>query len=105
MEDKLFILHENLIKNGYDLPDYDTFKADMLDPVKSNKLHTNLVGEGFELPDYDTFLGDMNLKKKRTILTRLGFTGSGLGFRVSYRSITNAIRRAYNSTITITPGR
>jgi hypothetical protein len=64
MEDKLLTLHTNLIKEGYDLPDFNTFKADMGDPIKSKKLHDNLIGEGYDLPDYDTFLNDMGLKKK-----------------------------------------
>ena len=64
MEDKLQILYNNLVKERYDLPEYNIFKVDMSDPVKSKKLHDNLIGAGYELPDYDTFLGDMGLKKK-----------------------------------------
>ena len=64
MEDKLQTLYSNLVKEGYDLPEFNTFKVDMSDPAKSQKLHTNLVTEGYELPDYDTFLGDMGVKKK-----------------------------------------
>lgn len=64
MEDKLKTLYGNLVKEGYDLPDIETFRADMADPAKSNKLHSSLVSEGYELPDYDTFLNDMGLKKK-----------------------------------------
>jgi hypothetical protein len=63
-EDNLQILYNNLVKEGYQLPDYNTFKGDMSDSVKSKKLHGNLVSEGYSLPDYDTFVGDMGLKKK-----------------------------------------
>jgi hypothetical protein len=66
MEEKLLTLHSNLVKEGYELPDYGTFKTDMSDPLKSKKLHDSLVGEGYELPDYDTFIGDMGLVKKKS---------------------------------------
>ena len=65
-QDNLKTLHANLIKEGYDLPDIDTFRSDMSDAVKSKSLHDNLIKEGYELPDYDTFLGDMGLKKKES---------------------------------------
>ena len=63
-DDKLKTLHDNLVKEGYDLPDYNTFSGDMQDPQKSKTLHDNLIKAGYDLPDYDTFLGDMGLKKK-----------------------------------------
>lgn len=71
MEDKLQILYNSLVKEGYELPSYDMFKTDMSDTTKSKKLHDNLVSEGYELPDYDTFLGDMGLKKKEDSLPEL----------------------------------
>lgn len=64
MEDKLQILYNNLIKDNYDLPDFNTFKSDMSDPIKSKKLHETLLGDNYELPDYDTFTTDLGLKKK-----------------------------------------
>jgi hypothetical protein len=54
----------NNIKNSYDLPDFNTFKADMLDSAKANKLHSALVKDGYEMPSFDAFSLDMGLKKK-----------------------------------------
>ena len=63
----------NNIKNDYDLPDFNTFKADMLDSAKANKLHSSLVKDGYEMPSFDVFSVDMGLKKKeRTASPSLG---------------------------------
>lgn len=64
MDDKLKTLHDNLVKDGYDLPDYETFKSDMQDETKLKKLHENLSKDNYDLPDYETFSSDMGLKKK-----------------------------------------
>lgn len=74
MDDKLQILYNN-IKGSYDLPDYDTFKADMSDPQKSKRLHDTLLADNYDVPDYDTFLGDMGLKKKtfKALFSKIGW--------------------------------
>ena len=54
----------NNIKNEYDLPDFNTFKADMSDSNKVKRLHTTLINDGYEVPKYDVFSVDMGLKKK-----------------------------------------
>ena len=74
MDDKLQILYNN-IKGSYDLPDYDTFKADMSDPQKSKRLHDTLLADNYDVPDYDTFLGGMGLKKKtfKALFSKIGW--------------------------------
>ena len=67
MEEKLKSLYDN-IKGNYELPDYDTFKADMSDPLKSQKLHSTLTEDNYDVPDYDTFTNDLGLKKKASPL-------------------------------------
>ena len=65
--DKLKKLHENLVKDGYSLPDYATFEADMSDSNKLKKLHGTLMNDGYQLPDETTFRNDMGygeVKKK-----------------------------------------
>lgn len=64
MDEKIRKLYDNLVADNYDLPDFDTFKLDMEDDVKSNKLYQTLVGDSYDLPDYDTFLSDIRVKKK-----------------------------------------
>ena len=54
----------NNIKKEYDLPDFNTFKADMSDSNKAKRLHATLISDGYEIPDYDVFSIDMGLKKK-----------------------------------------
>ena len=54
----------NNIKNEYDLPDFNTFKADMSDSNKAKRLHTTLINDGYEVPKFDVFSIDMGLKKK-----------------------------------------
>ena len=68
-QDNFRKLYDN-VKQGYDLPDYDTFKKDMENEDNLRKFHTNLEKE-YELPDFDTFKSNMGLKKKETF---------GLGF-------------------------
>ncbi len=81
MDDNLKTLHSNLVNEGYQLPSFDNFKIDMLNPINSAKLHSNLVKEGYELPDYDTFLGDMGLLKKKRIRKLLQSLQKLLPFR------------------------
>lgn len=62
----------NNIKNEYDLPDFNTFKADMSDSNKAKRLHATLVTDGYEVPKYDVFSVDMGLKKKAGNSASLG---------------------------------
>lgn len=62
--EKLKKLHSNLLNQGYDLPDYNTFEVDMQDDKKLNKLHSSLSGQGYDIPDYNTFKSDMGYVSK-----------------------------------------
>jgi len=65
--DKLKKLHENLVRDGYALPDYMTFEKDMADSNNLKRLHGTLLKDGYELPDEVTFRNDMGygeVKKK-----------------------------------------
>lgn len=53
-------LHESMVRNGYPVPDYDTFVTDMEDPAKVAALHRSLVAHGKKLPDLQTFSKDMS---------------------------------------------
>jgi hypothetical protein len=68
MEEKLLKLYNN-IKGEYSLPDYDTFKVDMADPIKSQKLHYTLTADNYDVPDYDTFTNDLGIQKKKPLLS------------------------------------
>jgi len=79
-KDKLKKLHSNLVKDGYELPDYSTFEKDMSDSNKLFKLRENLVKDGYELPDQNTFRNDMGygeptLKKKESTSNDGGLLG------------------------------
>ena len=64
MEEKINTLYNNLVKDNYDLPDFEVFKTDMTDNAKSQKLYETLVADNYDLPDYNTFVSDLNVKKK-----------------------------------------
>tara|TARA_R110002126_G_scaffold97706_2_gene227467 strand:+ start:7337 stop:11026 length:3690 start_codon:yes stop_codon:yes gene_type:complete len=70
-QDPISRLYNN-IKNDYDLPDFNTFKADMSDSTKASKLHSALVKDGYEMPSFDVFSVDMGLKKKAANLQSSG---------------------------------
>lgn len=76
---KLKKLHDNLVNQGYELPDFATFEKDMADPTKLTKLHTTLKNDGYDLPDYPTFKVDMGypdeVKKKDWISSAFGGLG------------------------------
>ena len=61
--EKLKKLHGNLVKQGYELPDYALFEKDMADTNKLYKLHENLLKAGYDLPDKLTFRNDMGYGK------------------------------------------
>jgi hypothetical protein len=63
-EDKLNTLWSNLKKDGYDLPEYSTFRNDMSNPDNLKKFHATLTNDGYELPELSVFESDMGLKKK-----------------------------------------
>ena len=65
----------NNIKNEYDLPDFNTFKADMSDSNKAKRLHATLVSDGYEIPEYDVFSVDMGLKKKDIVSEKSNLSG------------------------------
>jgi predicted transcriptional regulator len=64
--DNLQKLHATLVQDGYDLPDFNTFKTDMSDPATLEKLRVNLLNDKYDLPDSATFSNDMGLKKKES---------------------------------------
>jgi len=64
-KDKLKKLHANLVSEGYELPDFNTFDKDMSDSAKRNKMYSSLVEEGYELPDFSTFSVDMGYGQKK----------------------------------------
>lgn len=62
-------LHDNLVKDGYDLPDVKTFSNDLKDSTKRQSLHDNLIKDGYELAAFGNFsqdLGYHDVKKKPT---------------------------------------
>lgn len=54
------VLHESMVRNGYPVPDYNTFVSDMEDPAKVAALHKSLIAHGKKLPDLSTFFKDMS---------------------------------------------
>ena len=58
---KLESLYNNLKKDNYDLPAFDTFKADMQDESKLKNLHSTLVKDNYELPEFGKFKSDMGI--------------------------------------------
>lgn len=57
-------LHSNLLKEGYDLPNFKTFQSDMQDGNKLKELHSNLLKEGYDLPEFNDFKSDMGIGAK-----------------------------------------
>lgn len=57
-EDNLKKVWQTLYDDDYDVPDYDTFKADMED---DNNLHDlwEVVGQKYDVPEYEQFRSDM----------------------------------------------
>lgn len=55
--DNLYRLYQNGLKH-FSLPDFDTFKQDMMDEQKRRRFHTNMQ-EAYSLPDFDTFSKDI----------------------------------------------
>jgi len=56
-KDNLYKLWET-VGSDYELPDFETFKADMQDTTKRRKLYET-VGADYDLPEYETFQKDM----------------------------------------------
>lgn len=55
--DNLYRLYQNGLKH-FTLPDFDTFKQDMMDEQKRRRFYTNMQ-EAYSLPDFDTFSKDI----------------------------------------------
>lgn len=55
--DNLYRLYQNGLKH-FSLPDFDTFKQDMMDEQKRRRFYTNMQ-EAYSLPDFDTFSTDI----------------------------------------------
>lgn len=55
--DNLYRLYQNGLKH-FSLPDFDTFKQDMIDEQKRRRFYTNMQ-EAYSLPDFDTFSKDI----------------------------------------------
>ena len=55
--DNLYRLYQNGFKH-FSLPDFDTFKQDMMDEQKRRRFYTNMQ-EAYSLPDFDTFSKDI----------------------------------------------
>lgn len=55
--DNLYRLYQNGLKH-FSLPDFDTFKQDMMDEQKRRRFYTNMQ-EAYTLPDFDTFSKDI----------------------------------------------
>lgn len=55
--DNLYRLYQNGLKH-FSLPDFDTFKQDMMDEQKRRRFYNNMQ-EAYSLPDFDTFSKDI----------------------------------------------
>jgi hypothetical protein len=51
-------LYDNLVRDNYDLPDYNTFSSDMQDSGKLQSLYKNISSE-YDLPEFTVFQSDM----------------------------------------------
>lgn len=86
-DDKKKTLYNNLVKEGYDLPDYNTFVSDMTDETKRTKFHSSLVSEGYDIPDYKTFSVDMGFdSQKKNQIVNEGQPSGNIGSLASSRS-------------------
>lgn len=55
--DNLYRLYQNGLKH-FSLPDFDTFKQDMMDEQKRRRFYNNMQ-DAYSLPDFDTFSKDI----------------------------------------------
>ena len=62
--DNLYRLYQNGLKH-FSLPDFDTFKQDMMDEQKRRRFYTNMQ-EAYSLPDFDTFSKDIGAVQTQT---------------------------------------
>lgn len=53
--DKTQVLYNQLVKDGYDLGDYNTFESKLQSPDKAKLLHDTIVKDGYDVGDFDTF--------------------------------------------------
>ena len=61
--DNLYRLYQNGLKH-FTLPDFDTFKQDMMDEQKRRRFYTNMQ-DAYSLPDFDTFSKELSATKCR----------------------------------------
>ena len=62
-DDKLKKAYQSALKY-YDLPDFETFKSDMMDENNLRKFRDNL-SKHYDIPDFNTFKSDMGIIKKK----------------------------------------
>ena len=62
-DDKLKKAYQSALKY-YDLPDFETFKSDMMDENNLRKFRDNL-SKHYDIPDFNTFKLDMGIVKKK----------------------------------------
>lgn len=62
-------LHDNLVKDGYELPDVGKFFKSLKDDKVRQTLHENLIKDGYELSDFNTFSSDLGYPQKKKIIS------------------------------------
>ena len=67
-------MNEEILKelhsNGsqvFDLPDFETFKADMQDESMLSEFRDSMINENFDMPDFNTFKSDIGFEVLDTI--------------------------------------
>lgn len=60
-DDNLSRLYSNISKE-YNVPDINTFRADMADSAKRRRLHETLIKDNYNVPDFNTFSTDMGFE-------------------------------------------
>jgi hypothetical protein len=53
--DNLKHLHNELIQDGYEVPEYDQFKKDMSNESNLLKVYNHLINDGYDLPAFSAF--------------------------------------------------
>ena len=66
MEDKVRKFYDT-VSQDYEMPDYDTFLANMQDSAKAQKFY-NVVSQDYDMPEFNEFYG---LFKKKVLLKTL----------------------------------
>ena len=66
MEDKVRKFYDT-VSQDYEMPDYDTFLANMQDSAKAQKFY-DVVSQDYDMPEFNEFYG---LFKKKKFFSRL----------------------------------